>query len=302
MDINNAYGKIVEKLDKWLDTFITMLPNLALAILIVIIFYIGAKLFKKFSYKILNRFSHHEAVNNLLSKVVFLAVAAVGFFFALGVLQLDEAVFSLLAGVGILGLALGFAFQDMAANFMSGIALAIEQPFKVGDIIESKDFFGTVKKITLRTTNIITLQGQLVFIPNKDVFQNPLINFSATGIRRADIKIGISYGDDLEKVKQVTLNAVKDIPNQAAGKQPEVFFEEFGDSSINLVLRIWHNYHMNKDYKKVVNEAVMKVKKAYDSNDIMIPFPIRTLDFGIKGGEKLNEVLDKQNGRNNENE
>jgi small-conductance mechanosensitive channel len=215
----------------------------------------------------------------------------VGIFISLGVLKLDKAVVSLLAGVGIIGLALGFAFQDMAANFMSGIAIAIKQPFKINDIIKSKDYFGTVKKINLRTTDILTPQGQIVLIPNKEVFQNALINFSETGERRVDVKVGVSYGDDLEKVKRITLEAIKDIHNQNKEKPVELFYEEFGGSSINCAVRVWISYNTNKDFKKAVSEIIEKIKAAYDKNNISIPFPTTTLDFNIKGGEKLSEML-----------
>jgi small conductance mechanosensitive channel len=304
MNFNEAYDKVIGKLQEWLDTLIFMLPNIAAAIFIIIIFYLAARLIRNLSRRILDRISSHTSINRLIDKIIFIAVASVGFFIALGVLQLDQAVVSLLAGVGIIGLALGFAFQDMAANFMSGIAIAIRQPYKINDIIKSNDYFGTVQKINLRTTDILTPQGQIVLIPNKEVFQNPIINYSLTGKRRIDLQVGVSYGDDLEKVKAVTLNVVKDISNQDTEKDAELFYEEFGDSSINFSVRVWINYSTNKDYKKAVSEVIEKIKKAYDENDIMIPFPIRTLDFGIKGGEKLSEMMkadkDRKNGSGRE--
>ena len=159
-------------------------------------------------------------------------------------------------------------------------------------LIKSNDFFGVVKRINLRTTDILTPQGQMVLIPNKEVFQSPLINYSETGGRRIDLTVGISYGDDLEKVKNVTLGIIKDIPHQAPDSKVELFYEKFGDSSINFVVRVWLNAISQKEYKEAASEIIMKIKKAYDENDITIPFPIRTLDFGIKGGEKFSEMLE----------
>ena len=180
MDVSNAYNMVVNKLNEWLNTLIVMLPNLAVAILVIIAFYILARIFKKVSHNLLSRFSSYEAINNLLSNITFFVVIAVGLFIALGLLQLDNAVTSLLAGAGIIGLALGFAFQDMAANFMSGIAIALKQSFKINDLIKSNNYFGVVKRINLRTTDILTGQGQMILIPNKEVFQNPIINYSET--------------------------------------------------------------------------------------------------------------------------
>ena len=295
MNVKNVYHTVMDKVQEWLNTLIQMLPNIAVAIIVIVIFYLIAKLIKNFTSRVLNRFSDHLAVIRLISQVMFLIVFLVGFFIALGILNLDKAVTTLLAGAGIIGLALGFAFQDIASNFISGIILTIRQPFRINDIIKSNDYFGTVTQITLRTTNIITTQGERVLIPNKDVFQKPLINYTQTGKRRIDLAVGISYGDDLEKVKKITVEAVKSIPNRLEDKDPELYYSEFGNSSINFVLMIWINYTIEIEYKHSISDAIQNIKKAYDENDITIPFPIRTLDFGIKGGEKLSEVLSAKN-------
>ncbi|MEX0648198.1 MAG: mechanosensitive ion channel family protein [Balneolaceae bacterium] len=218
-------------------------------------------------------------------------------------LNLDGTVTSLLAGAGIIGLALGFAFQDIAANFISGVLLSTRHPFGIGDIIETNEFFGTVQKLNLRNTIILTPQGQIVYIPNKAVFENPFTNYTKNGERRIDLACGISYGDDLEKVKEVTLKAVSGIEHRDKNRDVEFFYSEFGDSSINFLVRFWVNFHLHKDFWEPQSEAIMAIKKAFDDNDIMIPFPIRTLDFGIKGGEKLNTMLAdrKNNGKENQN-
>ncbi len=158
MNIDNIVNTVRIKLEEWINIVIQMLPNIAVAVIIVILFYITAKLIKKFTRNVLRRFSDHIAVNRLIAQIMFLIVISIGFFISLGILNLDKAVTTLLAGAGIIGLALGFAFQDIAANFISGIILSIRQPFGINDIIKSNDYFGTVKKINLRTTDILTLR------------------------------------------------------------------------------------------------------------------------------------------------
>jgi small conductance mechanosensitive channel len=130
----------------------------------------------------------------------------------------------------------------------------------------------------------------MVIIPNKEITQNPVENFSLLGKRRMDLTIGVSYGEDLEKVKQVTLKAVEGIPGLSLTDKTTFFYEEFSDSSINFTIRIWAATPEQPDYLRVRSEAIMRIKKAYDENNITIPFPIRTLDFGIKGGQKLQDV------------
>ena len=102
-------------------------------------------------------------------------------------------------------MALGFAFQDIAANFVSGILIAFRQPYRIGDIVEVEGYQGEVKSIDLRTTSLVTFQGIEIYIPNKEMFTKPLENYTTTPRRRLDIEVGVSYGDDLRKVEQTVL-------------------------------------------------------------------------------------------------
>jgi len=120
----------------------------------------------------------------------------------LSILKLNTAVTSILAGAGIIGLALAFAFQDIAANFISGIFISFRRPLRVGDIVKVKDYMGKVEEINLRDTILRTFQGQTVIIPNKEVFQNPIENFSRLGKRRIDLWIGVSYGKTWRKLSK----------------------------------------------------------------------------------------------------
>src|SRR5690606_14071352 len=150
-----------------------------------------------------------------------------------------KAVTSILAGAGIIGLALGFAFQDIAGNFISGIFISFRRPFNIGDLIESQDYRGRVKKVNLRDTVIVTVEGNTVILPNKNLFQNPIRNFDSSGRRRMDLSVGVSYGDDLEKVKRIVMEAVDSIPLKSPKDETTFFYREFGDSSINFDVRIW---------------------------------------------------------------
>lgn len=291
MNLEEGYNIITEKLQEWLNSAIEMLPNLAVAILVLIIFYFIASIIKKYAGKLLHKVTTNKTIVSLAQTVLGITVIGAGIFIALGVLNLDGTVTSLLAGAGIIGLALGFAFQDIAANFISGILLSVRHPFGIGDIIDSNGYYGTVQKLNLRNTMIKTPQGQIVYIPNKEVYENPFTNFTKNGERRIDLKCGVSYGDDLEKAKEITINAIEQLQHIDKDKGVEFYYEEFGGSSINYVVRFWVDFQNNPDFWSPRSEAIMAIKKAYDEHDIMIPFPIRTLDFGIRGGEKLNTML-----------
>jgi len=300
--LDKAVDILVDKLESWLTALTSMLPNFIVAVLVILTFYFLASVLKLTSKRLFNRFSEKSAINNLFSTIIYIITLGIGLIMALNVLQLQQTVTSILAGAGIIGLALGFAFQDITANFISGILMAFRKPIKVGDIIRTKDFLGTVEEIDLRVTIIRTFQGLHVIIPNKDVFQSPVTNYTKTYNRRIDLEVGISYAEDLEKVREVTLNAVSNLPYLLPGKDVNVYYNEFGDSSINFTVMFWIHYPDEPGYLNARSEAIIAIKKAYDKHDITIPFPIRTLDFGIKGGEKLAEMklnVDQNNFKSN---
>ncbi|NDI98823.1 mechanosensitive ion channel family protein [Flavobacterium sp. LaA7.5] len=290
IDINNFSELITKKLGGWIEALISILPNIVLAAIILVVGLLVSKWIKKLALRFVNRVSHNITLNNLFASVIHFTFIGIVLFITLNVLKLDQTVTSILAGAGILGLALAFAFQDIAANFMSGIFISFRKPLQVGDIVTIKDYMGKVVEVNLRDTVISTFGGQTVIIPNKEVFQNPIENYSFLQKRRFDLTVGVSYGEDLERVRQITLDAVKDIEELSKTEETTFFYEEFGDSSINFSIRMWIDTAEQLVYKKVGSEAIIRIKKAYDANGIMIPFPIRTLDFGIKGGEKLSEM------------
>lgn len=290
LDINQAVDLLTNKLTLWVKEFIRLLPNIVLAAVILVLGLYIAKLIRKVALKLIRKVSHIETINSLFSSVVYAVAVGVVFFVVLSVLNLDKAVTSILAGAGILGLGLAFAFQDIAANFMSGIFLSFRRPLEVGDIVKTNDQMGVVEKISLRDTMIRSFQGQRIIIPNKDVFQNKIENFSVLNKRRLDLSVGVSYGDNLQKVKDIALAAAAKVSVRARDEEITLFYNEFGDSSINFSIRIWMQDTAQPTFLQGRHEAIMHIKEAFDANDIMIPFPIRTLDFGIKGGEKLSEM------------
>lgn len=285
---------VEEKLFDWIKTFIQMLPNVMLAALIVVIAWLLARLARYWSKRLVAKMTDSLTLRRLIGNSVYLLVVLIGLFGALSILHLDKTVTSILAGAGIIGLALGFAFQDIAANFISGITMAAQRPIRVGELIGTNDHIGTVERIDLRTTELRDLQGIQIIIPNKDIFQSVLMNYTRHGIRRVDIVVGVSYGDDLQKAELVTIEAVRSVPERLQDHEVELYYQGFGDSSIDLEVRFWINATSNAHYNDMRSRAIKAIKSAYDREGITIPFPIRTLDFGIKGGQKLDAMLSER--------
>lgn len=291
MELDAPFRNMVDKLGEWLQSLILLIPNIVAAALIIGVAFLAARLLRRATRRVLDRFSTYGQVNRLFASLVFLAAVGVGIFIALSVLGLSKAVTALLTGVGILGLALGFAFQDITENFISGVLMAFRRPIEVGDIVEVDDYFGTVHEINLRSTIVQTFQGKHVFLPNSLVIKNPLVNYSRTDRLRIDLNCGVAYGDDLDKAERIAREAVRDVIGRDDSRDIELFYEEFGDSSINFVLQLWISYKRQTDFLASQSDAIKKLKKAFDENGITIPFPIRTLDFGVVGGERLDEIL-----------
>lgn len=298
-DITKAIEILTGKLEGWLEGFTSMLPNMLVALLALAAFFMLAKFSKRISGKLLNRISDKRTVNNLFSTIIYITVIVIGTMVALNILHLEQTVSSLLAGAGIIGLALGFAFQDISANFISGIFMAFRKPIQVGDIVKTSDYFGKVEKIDLRVTIIKTFQGLHVLIPNKEVFQSPLVNYTKTNERRIDLEVGVSYNDDLEKVREVALTTVENLEFLMPDKEVKLFYKEFGGSSINFVIMFWVHYPDEPGFLQARSEAIIAIKKAFDQNEITIPFPIRTLEFNpkIRNGllKKMGEEANSMN-------
>lgn len=287
---NDAYHIISEKIGTWADQLVSMLPNFVIAVLILVFFYFVARLIAVVISKTLNRFSTNVAVVKLIVSLSRLIIMTTALFIALGVLDLQKTVTSLLAGVGIVGLAIGFAFKDTIANFLSGIYITLKSTVNVGDICEFGDHYGTVSSIGLRVLKMKTFQGQEIVIPNRLIFEDVYIHYTIYHQRRIDLNVGVSYGDDLQKVEDVTLSAIKKIDYLRKDKPIDLYYQKFGDSSINFVVRYWVDFNRQTDYLRALSDGIKRIKAAYDANNITIPFPIRTLDFGIKGGKTLDEV------------
>ena len=288
---STSLTSLTTKLQSWFDGIVLALPNIILAALVLSLSIYLARYLKKLARKMINRITGNRTVVGVLSNVVVAVFMIFALFIVLNIMNLSEAVTALLGTAGVIGLAVGLALQDPLINLFSGILMSVKDYYQIGDIVETNGFFGKIQKITLRSTVIAMTDGQEVIIPNREVLQNPLKNFSHNGRRRIDVTCGVAYGDDLEQVKAIAIDAIKNSGLDLRETNPiELYFTEFGDSSINFVLRFWKNITAQSDYLAAKDIAIIALKKAFDNNGITIPFPITTLDFGVVGGLRVDEI------------
>jgi small conductance mechanosensitive channel len=282
MDVNGlanqtkvSFGTAIDKIKGWIDIFIGHIPNMAVAILVFILFFLAAKIAKRWIHRLFDQSSKNEVIKNLFIGLVYYCVLGLGMFIILEVLNLKTAVTSLLAGVGIIGIALGFAFQDIAANFLSGIILAYRKPFDILDVVQMGEYVGTVAQINIRDTVIKTFQGQEVVIPNRSVIQNPIINYTVLGERRIDLTFRASFHEDLAFIEKLVLQALTPIDKIIRKEEVVVAYTEFGHSFINFEVRFWVKFQYERDYINTRSLAIMAIKKTFDQNNISVPFTVR---------------------------
>ena len=276
----NAWTKMIEKLGSWLDALVLNLPNILIAVVVFTLAFILSKYVRKVARRLLDKSKLQNSMKSLISKMISIFVIVLGLFLVLGVLNLGKALNSILAGAGILGLAVGLALQGALANTYSGIVLSYIDQIKFGDWIKTNDYEGEVVNIDLRAVTIKQADNNLVYLPNKLVVDSPIKNFSTTAQSRVILTCGVGYGSDLRQVEQLTIDTILSNFEVSEDKSDVIFlYTGYGDSSINYELRFWINSTSALEVAKAKSLAMIVIKEAYDANDINIPFPIRTLDF-----------------------
>lgn len=285
--IHSSYESIGDKLQRWVDTFILNLPNLVVAIVVFTLAYILSGLIRKYLKKFLARFIEQPSLRSLIATIVSVVIIAMGLFIALGVLNLDTVLKSMLAGAGVAGLAIGLALQSSLSNTFSGISLSLRDIINVGDWIETNGYSGAVVEITLRNVVIKEPDNNLVMIPNKMVVENPFKNFGLTDRIRVILKCGVGYESDLHEVENIAITAIKEQFPTDKSENIEFHYLEFGDSSINFQLRFWVDATSKLTILEAKSKGIKIIKDAFDEKGINIPFPIRTLQISASEIKKL---------------
>lgn len=288
---SQSYTNLIDKLSSWINELVLAIPNIVISIVVLVIAYFLSSYIRKISRNLIRRFTKNKTMVNLVSNLSSAVFILLTIFLILGIFNLGGTINKILATAGVLGLAVGLALQDPLNNLFSGVFMSVKDLYNIGDLVETNGYFGQILSIDLRTTKLRTLEGQEVIIPNKSVVSSPLKNYTITGVRRVDVTCGVSYGDDLKKVKTLVLETLRSFNNLKENQEIDFMFTEYGSSSINFVARFWIQCTSQRDYLIQKSEAIMSIKEAFDSNNIMIPYPIRTLDFGIKGGISMQEQL-----------
>lgn len=250
---------------------INFLPRLGAAALILLV----AHLLSKWLTRLLrNRMEHGKRDPELivlLEMITRLGILALGIAVALE--QIAPGRFtSLIAGLGVGGIAIGFGLQDIIKNFISGILILLQQPFEIGDSIEVAGFGGTVLNISVRSTELKTWDGRIVIIPNGEVYASSIVNYSKSVHRRVSLTVGVGNDSDLDKVARITHQVIAGLPGVLKDPPPSVTFRNFGESSIDFTLLFWTDT-MEVGINDARDAAIKALKEAFDREGIDLPYP-----------------------------
>ncbi len=268
-DVISTPIKDVEYITNWLITKGSEVGwSLVSAIFTLVIgLWLAGKLKKLIEKRMITR-NVDLSICTFLIPIINIVLKMIVIMFVVSRLGLDAS--GLIAALGGAGLAIGLALQGSLSNFAAGILIIIFKPFKVGDYIVSQGNEGTVESISLLNTVIATGKGQVVTLPNANLFNNPITNYSVKEYRRLDVNVGISYDDDFDKAREVLLNVLEknELVDDTQSKTVEIL--EFAASSVNLAVRC---YVKNSDYWTAYWQLYRAVKYALDDNNISMPYP-----------------------------
>ncbi len=215
-----------------------------------------------------------DFLGDLFGRIASYVIVSVGLIYALE--GLGVAIAPLLGALGIAGIAIAFALQDILENFVAGIMLQLRRPFTSGDEIESGDHEGTVVAVDARTVTVLTPDGETIRLPSAEVIKNPIINHTTNGQRRTTVDVGVAYDTDLDQAAQIAIDAASAVDGVAADPAPEALVHTFGPSSIDIAIRFWHAPSIAARWR-TRDEVARSVARAFDANSISIPFPQRVV-------------------------
>ena len=254
---------------QFLNDIVAFSPKFVAALVILFVFWLVFRVTRKGLRLALVRSGVHEYLVRLLVDDIYRVILLV-FAVVMAADQLGFNVGTALTGLGIAGVALGFAAQDSIANVIAGFLIFIDKPFKVDDWVHVSEHYGRVTEITLRSTRIRTPQNTFVVIPNKQIIDQVLVNHTKNGRTRVDVPVGIAYKEYIPQARAALLEAVRDLEGVSKEPAPDVVVGALGSSSVDMKLRVWVE---DPSHEQPVFFAVMEASKlALDTAGIQIPY------------------------------
>lgn len=285
-----------QQLLTYYDDLIIILPKLTVGLILVFIFGMVAKFLRLKLISFINVKAEDRLLVNFLDSMILIFNRVIMFLLFLYVIGMTGLATSILGAATISSVVIGFAFKDIAENFLAGVIMAFNRPFRIGDVVKINDVEGSIVEMSLRDTQIKTADGKDVFIPNGQIIKNPLYNYTMDGFLRKNFMIGLDYDSDIDAAREIMERVVGDIPGVLGDKkQPVTLIKEFGTSTINVEVRFWVNTD-SKEYSvaEIQSQAMKKVLGSLTQAGINLPGDIIELknykDGSIRTGGNDNKA------------
>ena len=277
--MNSGVSTAWAKIQAMINGTIAMLPNLVVALIVFVIFYLIGREIKWLVRRITTKHRQARNLGLVLGRLSQGIIILVGLFIALSIVIPSFKAGDLIQLLGISGVAIGFAFRDILQNFLAGILILLTEPFRIGDQIIVKNFEGTVEEIQTRATTIKTYDGRRIVIPNSELFTESVTVNTAFDCRRLQYDVGIGYSDDIDRAKELMLEAIASVDEVLTDPAPDVLVMELAESTVNIRVRWWINPPRRADALDSRDKVLTAIKKKLTANGIDLPFPTQQILF-----------------------
>lgn len=282
-DPQGRFSPVMEESRQLLQSTLETLPALVLSFFILVLTWMLARYVAGLSHRLLDRRVQSRMLRRLVARLSAVPLVLIGIYVILNITGLGTLAATVIGGTGLLGLVIGFAFRDIAENFLASILISIQRPFRLGDAIKVLDFTGVVQAVTTRGTIIMTYEGNHVQIPNTIIYKEPIVNFTANPLMRLDFTVGIGYDASISKAQTIAMAILEEHPAVLNTPEPWVLAEALAASTVNLRIYFWVNSREHSVVK--VKSAIIRiVKYEFIRQGISMPDDAREVIFpqGIK--------------------
>ncbi len=260
------------------DNFVYRLPGLALGIVIMAAFILLAPHIAKVLVKPLARTTTSPLLRSVIQRSVSLVLILLGIYLFLFLAGLTGFAIAVVSGTGVVGLILGFAFRDIAENFISSLLLTIQRPFRIGDIVQINDFTGIIQKVTARATTLVDFDGNHIQIPNATIYKGVIKNLTANPLMRGQFVIGVGYDADIQQAQQIAQEITAEQDNVLNDPEPQILIDELGPSTYNIKVYFWVDVEKTS-VLKMASVLMRKITQAFLEANISMPDDARERIF-----------------------
>ena len=260
------------------DNFVYRLPGLALGIVIMAAFILLAPHIAKVLVKPLTRTTTSPLLRSVIQRSVSLVLILLGIYLFLFLAGLTGFAIAVVSGTGVVGLILGFAFRDIAENFISSLLLTIQRPFRIGDIVQINDFTGIIQKVTARATTLVDFDGNHIQIPNATIYKGVIKNLTANPLMRGQFVIGVGYDADIQQAQQIAQEITAEQDNVLNDPEPQILIDELGPSTYNIKVYFWVDVEKTS-VLKMASVLMRKITQAFLEANISMPDDARERIF-----------------------